>query len=92
MFSNEYISITHLKKRYRVRWRRFVGFNQCKKVANEVLSEISVKCFERYGCMPYETFQVIEDGTLEKWRFFVTFPNGSEYYELRFTIINDLPF
>lgn len=93
MLPNEFVSIEHIANHYRSSYRRFAGFNQCVKVANEILSELDADSFRKYGELPFVTSQVVTLGAIDVYKYFVTFPKPSKSrYVLRFEVINDLPF
>lgn len=93
MLSNEFVTVTCVLPHRRWSWREFAGFNQCRKTANEILSDIVRTSCEQYHEYPFITTQVISDGTLDVYSHFVTFPRRSgTRYVLRYVIINDLPF
>lgn len=93
MLPNEFVTITCVLPNRRFSWREFAGFNQCRKTANEVLSALTRCSFEQYHEHPFITTQVIEDGTIDCYSHFVSFPKRSgTRYIVRYMVINDLPF
>ena len=93
MLPNEFVEITCVLPNRRFSWREFAGFNQCRKTANEVLSALARCSFEQYREHPFITTQIIEDGTIDCYSHFISFPKRSgTRYIVRYMIINDLPF
>lgn len=93
MLPNEFVEITCVKSDCRYSWRKYCGFNQCLKCANEILSTFVRDSFTAYGAHPFIATQVVEDGGVEVYKHFVTFPKPSDFrYIVRYVVINDLPF
>lgn len=93
MLPNEYVTVTRVGKNFRSTSFRFAGFNNCKHTATEILSEFDVECFRKYGELPFVTSQVITDGAIDVYKYFVTFPHPSTArYVVKFWVVNDLPF
>ncbi|AXH76095.1 MAG: hypothetical protein [Microviridae sp.] len=93
MFSNEFVEITCVAPDCRYSWRKSCGFNQTSKSANELLSTLVRDSFSAYGKLPFITSQMVEEGELEFYSHFVTFPKPSDTrYIVRYMVINDLPF
>lgn len=93
MFTNEFVSITSIHRNYRVDYRRSCIIDGPFKVANQVLSELAVFCMERYGVMPYETLQIVTEGDVDTYTYYVTFPKvACSHYVIRFVTFNDSPF
>jgi hypothetical protein len=93
MLPNGFITIKHFANGFSSSYRRFAAFNNYKRTAMQILSEFDVKCFRKYGCLPFVTSQVVTDGVIDTYKYFVTFPKPStSYYMLQFAVINDLPF
>lgn len=93
MLPNEFVSITSIHRNYRSSYRHVCVFEDVFKVANEVLSNLSAFCMARYGVMPYETLQVITEGSVDSYTYYVTFPKEADsHYIVRFVSFNDLPF
>lgn len=77
----------------RFNYGRYSLPDKCKKTAVEIISAICNHYFSRFFVMPYVTLQVVEDGEVEKWTYFVTPPLKShEHFTICFDVINDLPF
>lgn len=93
MLPNEFVEITCVKPHSRHSWREYCGFNQCHKYANEVLSTLVRDSFSAFGSHPFITCQMLDDGALETYSHFVTFPKPSDTrYIVRYVVVNDLPF
>lgn len=72
---------------------RYSVQDQCKKTAAEIVSAICNHYFSRFFIMPYVSLQIIEDGDVDKWTYFITPPLESHvHFTIRFDVINDLPF
>lgn len=92
MLPNEFVTVTRVFPGYRYSWRQFAGFNNCKKTANAIMSDLDRRSFEQYGEQPFVTTQVITDGAIDVYSHFVSFPRRSgTRYVIRYEIINDLP-
>lgn len=93
MVANEYVSVTRISSDCRSSWNEFAGFNNCCKIANEILSRLVRVSFGQFHEVPFITTQVITDGALDYYAHFVTFPRISGIrYVIRYVIVNDLPF
>lgn len=93
MFPNEFVSVTSVHRNYRTSYRRVCFNGDVFKVAHQVLSELAVSCMERYGVMPYETLQVVTEGDVDTYTYYVTFPKiAHSHYVIRFVSFNDSPF
>lgn len=93
MLSNEFVSVTCVYPHRRSSWCEYAGFNQCRKVASDILSDIIQASREQYHESPFVTSQVITDGAIDTCSFFVSLPRRSGIrYVLRCEVINDLPF
>lgn len=89
-----YVAVTrYCKNGSCINYGRYSLPGQCKKTATEIISSICNYYFSRFFVMPYVSLQVIEDGDVEKYTYFVTPPLKShEHFTIRFDVINDLPF
>lgn len=92
MLSNEFVRVTCVYPHRRSSWTEYAGFNQCRKAANDILSDIIRTSREHYDESPYVTSQVITDGAIDICSHFVSLPRRSGIrYVLRYAVINDLP-
>lgn len=93
MLSNEFVRVTCFYPHRRSSWCEYAGFNQCRKAASDILSDIIQTSREQYHESPFVTSQVITDGAIDFCSYFVTLPRRSGIrYVLRHEVINDLPF
>ena len=93
MLSNEFVSVTCVLPHRRSSWSEFAGFNQCRKAARDILSEIIQAAREQYDESSYVTCQVISNGAIDIYSHFVSLPRRSgTRYVIRYAVINDLPF
>lgn len=93
MLRNDFLEVTCVLPNRRLSWLVFAELNQCRKTANEVLSALTRCSFEQYREHPFITTQIIEDGTIDCYSHFISFPKRSgTRYIVRYMVINDLPF
>lgn len=90
MLLNEYVSVTSIHRSYRTSYRRSCIFDDPRKVAHKVLCDLSEFCQERYGNKPYQSLQIISEGNVDTYTYYVTFPLvAHSYYIIRFVVTND---
>lgn len=89
-----YVAVTRFSKNgSQINDGRYSLPDECKKTAVEIISAICNYYFSQFFVMPYVTNQVVEDGEVEKWTYFVTPPlKSGDHFTIRFDVINDLPF
>ncbi|CRH84757.1 Uncharacterised protein [Chlamydia trachomatis] len=92
MLSNEFVSVTCVYPHRRTSWSSYAGFNQGRKVASDILSDITKASRGVFHGSPFVTSQVITDGAIDICSYFVSLPPQSGLrYVIRYAVINDLP-